>query len=255
MKVPLSIVIPAFNEEKRLQKTINLIQSCKLIEPVEIIVVDDGSRDKTYDVLLELKEKFNNLKILKNEKNEGKGSALKKGILSSREDVSYLLITDADLSTPIEEVQRFFPFLKDYAILIGSRGLDRSFIKKRQPFYRERMGIIFNKIVQFLFLPGIYDTQCGFKLFKTPVAKEIFKEIKIKGFTYDVEVLILSRIKGFKFKEIPVEWYHEEESKVKISKAPFLMFLELIFLYLNYRNPLKASESFFYAGEYWRKRE
>lgn len=225
-----------------------------MLDLKEIIAVDDGSRDKTYDILLKLKEKIENLVVLKNEKNEGKGFALKKGILASREDVPYLLITDADLSTPPEEIKRFFPFLEEYAILIGSRGLDRSFIKKRQPFYRERMGIIFNKMVQFLFLPGIYDTQCGFKLFKTPVAKEIFKEVKLKGFTYDVEVLILAKIKGFKFKEVPVEWYHEEESKVKISKAPFLMFLELIFLYLNYHSQLKASESSFYAGRFWRKR-
>ncbi|MEJ5165705.1 MAG: dolichyl-phosphate beta-glucosyltransferase, partial [Thermoanaerobaculia bacterium] len=207
MKLPLTIVIPAFNEEKRLEKSLKRILECSLIEPEEIIVVDDGSRDKTYDILLEIKERVPNLKILRNEKNEGKGSALKKGVLCARDDVPYLLITDADLSTPVEEVRRFFPFLKDYAILIGSRGLDRSFIKKRQPIYREKMGIIFNKIVQLFFLPGIYDTQCGFKLFKTSVAKEIFKEMKLKGFSYDVEVMVLAKIKGFRFKEVPVEWY------------------------------------------------
>lgn len=254
MKIPLSIVIPAFNEEKRLEKSLKRILECAIIEPEEIIVVDDGSRDRTCDILLKAKEKIPNLKVLKNEKNEGKGSALKKGVLCAREDVPYLLITDADLSTPPEEIKRFFPFLNDYAILIGSRGLDRSFIKKRQPLYRERMGIIFNKMVQFLFLPGIYDTQCGFKLFKTSVAKEVFKEIKLKGFTYDVEVLILARIKGFKFKEVPVEWYHEEESKVKISKAPFLMLLELVYLYFNYRSPLKASLFSFYGERPGRKR-
>lgn len=254
MKIPLSIVIPAYNEEKRLENTLNIVQNCKIIEPMEIIVVDDGSIDRTFDILLKFKEKFENLKVLRNEKNEGKGSALKKGVLSSREGIPYILISDADLSTPLEEIKRFLPFLEDYAILIGSRGLDRSFIKKRQPFLREYMGIIFNKIIQFFFLPGIYDTQCGFKLFKTPVAKEIFKEMKLKGFTYDVEALILARLKGYRFKEVPVLWYHCQESKVKISRTPFSMLLEIIYLYLNYHSQLKASLSSFYAGGCQRKK-
>ncbi len=254
MKIPLSIIIPAYNEEERIEKTIEKIFNYKNADIPEIIIVDDGSKDKTYQILLNLKERYKNLKILQNEKNEGKGSALKKGILASDDKIPYILISDSDLSSPIEEVERFFPYLKDYAILIGSRGLDRSYIKKHQPFLREFMGIVFNRIVQILFFPKIYDTQCGFKLFKTRVAKEIFNEIKIKGFSYDVEVLILAKLKGYRFKEVPVFWYHEGKSKVKLTKAPFMMFFELINLYLSYRNLLKASKPFFCGGKPLRKK-
>ncbi len=238
--IPLQIVIPAFNEEKRIEETIKNILNYKKLDLKKIIIVDDGSKDNTAKILRNLKERYVFLDFFQNEKNEGKGFALKKGILNSSSEVPYLLITDADLSAPIEEIERFLPFIKDYAILIGSRGLDRSFIKKHQPFYREFMGIVFNLMVQILFFPKIYDTQCGFKLFKTRVAKEIFKELKLKGFSYDVEVLILAKIKGYKFKEVPVFWYHKGESKVKITKAPFLMLLEIIYLYFQYKKKLKG---------------
>lgn len=239
-----SIVIPAYNEEERIEKTVKVILDYKGIEISEVIIVDDGSKDNTYNILINLKEKFDKIKILRNEKNCGKGLALKNGVLNSKDDVPLLLISDSDLSTPIEEVQRFLPFINDYAILIGSRGLDRSFIKKRQPFHREFMGIIFNSIVQILFFPKIYDTQCGFKLFKKSVAKEIFKDIKLKGFTYDVEALILAKLKGYKFKEVPVLWYHCGKSKVKILREPLKMFLELIYLYLIYGSHLRALKPF-----------
>lgn len=254
MKISLTLVIPAYNEEERIEKTIEKISNYKNIEISEIIVVDDGSKDKTYQILKNLKEKYNNLKILKNEKNEGKGSALKKGILAAKDEIPFILISDSDLSSPIEEVERFLPYINDYAILIGSRGIDRSYIKKRQPLLREFMGIIFNLIVQLLFFPKIYDTQCGFKLFKTSVGKKIFNEIMTKGFTYDVEVLILAKLMGYKFKEVPVLWYHMGKSKVKLTKAPFLMFFELINLYLSYRSRLKALKPFFCGDKPLRKK-
>lgn len=239
-----SIVIPAYNEEEKIEKTVKKIIDYKGVEISEVLVVDDGSKDNTYNILLNLKEKFEKLKVLRNEKNCGKGVALKNGILNSNDDVPFLLISDSDLSTPIEEVKRFLPFINDYAILIGSRGLDRSFIKKRQPFHREFMGIVFNRIVQILFFPKVYDTQCGFKLFKTRVAKEIFNEIKLKGFTFDVEALILAKLKGYKFKEVPVFWYHCGKSKVKILREPIKMFFELIYLYSIYGSRLRALKPF-----------
>lgn len=254
MKIPLSVVIPAYNEEERIKSTCLAFLLSKAIDLKELIVVDDGSNDKTLEILNDLKEKYENFKVVKNERNEGKGFALKNGVLNSRDDIPYLLISDADLSAQVEEVKRFFPFLNNYAIIIGSRGLDRSYIKKHQPFYRELMGIFFNFLVQLFFLPGIYDTQCGFKLFKKNVAKEIFKEIKLKGFSYDVEVLILAKIKGYRIKEVPVIWEHMGKSKVKISKAPFLMLLELIFLYQSYHSQLKALKPSSHGGKLLRQK-
>lgn len=221
----LSVVIPAYNEEKRLEKTLREIQHYLSSSgySFEIIVIDDGSKDKTSCIV----EKFNNIILLKNEKNYGKGYSVRRGILKACFD--YILFTDADLSTPIKEVEKLLYHLKDnYNIAIGSRALKESKIISPPKKTREKAGKLFNVLVRWLLLPGIYDTQCGFKCFKKEAAKDIFSRAKICGFSFDVEALYLAKKLGYNIKEVPVIWENSLPSKVNILKHPLQMILELV---------------------------
>lgn len=230
MDCELSIVIPAFNEEQRigesLKKIYNYFREKNL--NFEIIVVNDGSYDGTEKVVLEFyKTVQGELKILSNERNFGKGYSVRCGILNSKG--KKILFTDSDLSTPIEEFEKLNYWLEqNYDIAIGSRALKDSEVLVPQPFYREYAGKIFNLPVQMFFLPGIKDTQCGFKLFKSPIAKRIFSIQRIWGFSFDVETLYLAKKFGYKIKEVPVRWINSKDSKVNILKAPMQMIFELI---------------------------
>lgn len=230
MDCELSIVIPAFNEEQRigesLKKIYNYFREKNL--NFEIIVVNDGSYDGTEKVVLEFyKTVQGELKILSNERNFGKGYSVRCGILNSK--AKKILFTDSDLSTPIEEFEKLNYWLEqNYDIAIGSRALKDSEVLVPQPFYREYAGKIFNLPVQMFFLPGIKDTQCGFKLFKSPIAKRIFSIQRIWGFSFDVETLYLAKKFGYKIKEVPVRWINSKDSKVNILKAPMQMIFELI---------------------------
>lgn len=220
----LSIIIPAYNEELRLSKTLETIT--KYFEnyrfPIEIIVVDDGSKDNTYEVA----GSFKNIRVIKQQPNAGKGAAVRRGMLEATG--SHRLFSDADLSTPIYEIEKLIKYFEEgYDICIGSRALVSSLIKVHQPFYREMMGKMFNKIVQLFVFKGIKDTQCGFKAFTSEAANEIFKKAKINGFSFDVEILYLAKRSGFKVKEISVEWYNDERSKVDPVKDSIKMLIEI----------------------------
>ncbi|MCK4521213.1 MAG: glycosyltransferase family 2 protein [Nanoarchaeota archaeon] len=225
----LSVIIPAYNEEKRIGKTLERIISYLDSKKYsyEIIVVDDGSRDRTRDVVRGVR----NVKINKKRKNMGKGYSVKEGMLIAKGD--YLLFSDADLSTPIEELEKLMNYIKKYDVIIGSRALKESDIQIRQPFYREYMGKIFNFFVQILTVKGIRDTQCGFKLFTKKAAKEIFSKQKIDGFGFDVEVLFIARKKGFKIKEVPIVWRNSINTKVSPVKDSVRMFYDILKVRLN----------------------
>jgi len=225
-KVQISVVIPAYNESKRIKRTLLQIEQylSKHKAKYEIIVIDDGSTDDTVKVVKSLKIK--NLKILINRKNMGKGGSVRKGMLNSRGE--YVLFSDADLSTPIEELDKLLRHIKKYDIVIGSRALSGSNIKQHQPALREIIGKTFNFLVRFFTGLKIKDTQCGFKLFKGEATKEIFQKQKTRGFSFDVEVLYLAKRMRYSIKEVPITWINSPQSKVSAVKDSIKMLLDII---------------------------
>lgn len=211
----LSVVVPAYNEEKCLSASLEVLcKKIRLFFPhFEIIVVDDGSNDKTADIVMSYSRHCSDVRLIRYEKNRGKGYAVRTGVLAAKGD--FILFSDADLSTPIEEVEKLFGALADGAdVAIGSRAVRQSLILKRQPLYRMLMGKTFNKFVQLLATPGILDTQCGFKLFTRSAALHLFRDCRIDGFGFDVEVLFLARKRGMDIREVGVSWVNSPDSKV-----------------------------------------
>lgn len=211
----ITVVIPAYNEETRLNATLPHLWKAlsNRFRDFEIIVVDDGSTDATADVVEMFSEKHAETRLIRYDKNYGKGYAVRTGVLAAKG--GYILFSDADMSTPIREVRKLIRALKSgFDIAIGSRAQEKSKILEYQPLYRMFMGKIFNRIVRILTVDGFNDTQCGFKCFKYDVAQEIFKGCRIDGFGFDVEVLFVAKRKGFKIKEIGVIWRNSAMSKV-----------------------------------------
>ncbi len=224
MKPYLSFIIPAYNEAERIQESLDKINEyfSNKKYSVEIIVVDDGSNDTT----IETAKANDFVKVISQGQNLGKGAAVKRGMLEANGEIR--LFSDADLSTPVYETEKLLNEINNSDICIGSRALDYSSIKKHQPFYREFMGKSFNKIVQTLVIKGIKDTQCGFKAFTEKAANDIFKDAKIEGFGFDVEILYLAKMKGYSVKEISVEWYNDERSKINPVTDSLKMFQDIL---------------------------
>lgn len=226
----LSIVIPAYNEEKRIRLTLENIHSFFRDKEYdyEVVLVDDGSTDMTKQIALSTYlDKAGKLKYICNERNRGKGFSVRRGIEISKG--AYILMTDADMSTPITEFEKFLMHAKDgFDIVIGSRSINGADVRVHQPFYREYMGKIFNMLVRKFVFKGVVDTQCGFKLFKDNIAKNLAQLMKINGFAFDVEMLYLAKKKGYKIKESPVIWVNSFNSKVNPVFHSLKMFLELI---------------------------
>ncbi|MBM4402455.1 MAG: glycosyltransferase family 2 protein [Candidatus Cloacimonetes bacterium] len=217
MSIYLSIIIPAYNEEKRIGGTLTAISSflAKKDFPSEIIVIDDGSTDATAAAVANFQFSIFNFQFLHHEKNLGKGAALKTGILASQGD--FVLFADADGSTPIEELDKLLPYLskKDFDIAIGSRYIKGANIQIKQPWYRRILGRLGNLIIQLFLLPGITDTQCGFKLFKGDIARKLFSKLTIKRFGFDMEILYLAKRKGLKIVETPVTWLDSPRTRLR----------------------------------------
>ncbi len=222
----LSVIIPAYNEEKRIGKTIEALFMYldKQKYAYEIIVVNDGSTDKTKDVVQTFKQK--KIKIIDNHGNKGKGYSIQQGFLAAQK--AWILFTDADLSTPIEELETCFRYASGADVIIGSRNLPMSQIVVKQPFFRSMLGRIFPFFVRLLLLPEIKDSQCGFKLFRKEVAQKVAEKQKITGFCFDVELLFLAKKFGCTIQEIPVTWSNDERSKIKVISDSFHMFFDLL---------------------------
>ncbi|MFN7170406.1 MAG: dolichyl-phosphate beta-glucosyltransferase [Candidatus Omnitrophota bacterium] len=230
-KYYLSIVIPAYNEENRLPNTLRKIKDYVERKNFrsEIIVVDDGSTDRTIEVIQKLD--IPNLKIVSNSTNQGKGAAVKRGVLAARGE--YILFTDADNSTPIEELEKFLHRLGKDKILIGSRYLKGSKIMIKQPKFRIIIGRLGNYLIQKILPIGIKDTQCGFKLFPRMAAQEIFPRQRVKLFGFDFEILTIAKMLGYKIEEIPVIWINSPVSRIRPIRDAFRTFLDLIYVKIN----------------------
>ena len=230
--IKYSIIIPAYNEEKRLATTlkkINIFLENKK-DKFEIIVINDGSTDKTTQIIKKLKIK--NLKIFNNKTNKWKGYSVKKWILLAKWKL--ILFTDADNSTPIEELSKLEKFINSFDIVIWSRYCKKSRIKVKQWYIRQKIGRLWNKVIQILLLDWINDTQCWFKLFKHNAAKNLFSLQKINWFWFDMEILLAGKSMWYKIKEVPIDWYHSQFSKVRPVKDYLKTLLELIFIKINY---------------------
>lgn len=224
----LSIVVPAYNEAARLPGSVAQIfqwaDGCAA--DVQLIIVDDGSSDDTVAIAQALAGGEPRIRVESLGRNRGKGAAVRRGVEVARRD--YVLFSDADLSTPIEEVLRLAEAISLGAdIAIGSRDVDGSNIERHQPWYREAMGRTFNRLVRALAVGGISDTQCGFKLFRRAAAQACFARMTIEGFAFDVEILYIARQLRFRIDEVGVRWINDERTTVDPVSDSARMLLDI----------------------------
>ena len=211
----LSVVIPAYNEARRLPATLARVRDYLAARGAghEILVIDDGSSDATADVA---RGTGAPVRVLRHTPNRGKGYAVRRGMLAATG--ARRLMTDADLSTPIEDLARLEAELDHgFAVAIGSRAVAGARIEVHQPAYREAMGRLFNVLVQTLLLPGLADTQCGFKLFTAAAAETAFSACRLDGFSFDVEALYVARRRGLRIAEVPVVWRNDAATRVGLG--------------------------------------
>lgn len=224
----VSIVIPAYNEERRLGRTLERICG---YAPVrcrfrEILVVDDGSTDATVALVEEWRRADDRVRLVRNPGNRGKGFSVRHGVLEATSPA--ILFSDADLSTPIEEIEKLHPALARAPIVIGSRALPDSVLEVHQPLYRELSGRAFNLFFQALVGPGIHDSQCGFKLFARDAARDVFPRLTVDGFGFDIELLYVARRRGHAVEEIGVRWIDDPDTKVSLLRDAPRMFSDLV---------------------------
>ena len=229
MDAPLriTIVIPAYNEAGRLPATLDQIVAYLDRTPWDwtIRVVDDGSSDRTAHVAEQYREREPRI-IVQREPHGGKGAAVKAGLLAA--DGDYRFICDADLSMPIRELVRFLPpLLTDADVAIGTRE-GAGARRVGEPTRRHLVGRAFNYLVQRLLLPGLNDTQCGFKMFTAAAVQRIFHDVTIGGWSFDIEALYLARRRGLRIVEVPIEWHYRAESRLNVLRDGPAMFVDLL---------------------------
>jgi len=234
LKLPfLSIVIPAHNEETRLPRALGQVFAFLDNQDYssEVIVVENGSTDRTLEVAQKFGLNFPNLRVL-HEDLPGKGRAIRRGVLEAHGE--YRFSADADLSMPVEEVNRFLPPACSSDIAIASREAPGA-IRYNEPAYRHLTGRIYNYLIRSLVLPGLQDTQCGFKCFRAPVAEDVFRFQTLTGWSFDVEILYISRCRGYTIAELGVPWYYNPGSKVNVLHDSWRMFFDLLTIRRNAR--------------------
>jgi len=226
-----TLVVPAFNERERIEACLRLVARWRETKPGgwdwEVIVVDDGSSDGTRAAASRVAEEEElPIELLWHEANRGKGAAIRTGVLASCGDP--VLVSDTDLSTPLTEWVKLAERLPTHPIAIGSRALDEGLVRRKQALYRRLAGKLGNKLIRLLALRGIRDTQCGFKLFRGDLAREIFAETRIDRFAWDIEVLYLARRRGVPIAEVPVLWFNSPDSRVSFPRDLLGTFWDLL---------------------------
>jgi dolichyl-phosphate beta-glucosyltransferase len=223
----LTIIIPAYNEERRLPTTLPQVVAFAESQDysVEVVVVDNASTDRTSDVVREIAAEHPIVSLL-HQPIRGKGAAVRKGMFAGRGE--YLLICDADLAMPIEEVSKFLPSkLGQYDVAIASREAPGA-VRYNEPWYRHLMGRVFNLLVRLMAVPGIQDTQCGFKCFRREPAHDLFSAQTIDGWAFDVEILHIARRRGYRIVEVPVHWYYGADSRISPLQDSWNMLREVL---------------------------
>ncbi len=237
MKPFLSVVIPSYNELKNIKRNV-LDQVVDYLKKQtyewEVLLSDDGSTDGTTEKLQEFSKKDKRIKVIENI-HAGKGPTVQSGMLKANGE--WILFTDFDQSTPLSEIEKLLAFEKTHQVIIGSREIAGA-RRDKEPLHRHIMGKGFNILVQTLAIPGIYDTQCGFKLFRHDACQEIFSRLVVYGrskerqdaFTgaFDVEALFLARKSGYKIQEVPIVWHHNETDRVSPIKDSLRMLTDII---------------------------
>ena len=243
----LSVVVPVYNEEKKIVETVRRISAFLSLkgQPAELIVVNDGSKDKTRQIMQSLPQQEHGvfLRFLDSDVNHGKGYACRQGMLEAKG--RYILLTDADLSSPIKESDKLVAALERGSdVAIGSRAVREEGCDVQQSLKRRIAGRIFNFFVQLLVLPGIRDSQCGFKCFTNEAAQKLFRAQKLDGFSFDVEVLYLARKSGYQIAEVPVMWIQGEDSRVSFFRDSTRMLKDLFKI-----NKIHSGEVWLYKNE------
>jgi glycosyltransferase involved in cell wall biosynthesis len=232
----ISIIIPAFNEERRLGATLEAVLAylqARQWRFAEVVVVDDGSSDGTARLVREYSSRNDAVRLAQNPGNRGKGYSVRHGVMEARG--GWVLFSDADLSAPIEEADKIIRAARASGamVAIGSRGLDRSMIEVHQSGFREFAGRVFNLCMRLLTGLPFADTQCGFKLYESEAARNIFRRQRLERFGFDAEVLFIARRMGYKIVEVPVRWRHSEGTKVSMLRDSMNMFLDLLRVRFN----------------------
>jgi dolichyl-phosphate beta-glucosyltransferase len=224
----LSIIVPAYNEERRLPVALDRIR--EFLEAraasAEVLVVDDGSTDRTRNVVEERQATWPTLRLVLNGENRGKGYSVRHGMLEARGKIA--LFTDADLSAPIQEAEKLLLALRTFDAAIGSRAMDRRVIEVHQSPLREFAGILFNLLVRIILRIHFEDTQCGFKAFRREASRIVFLQQRIEDFGFDPEILFLCRKHGLRVAEVPVRWSHDPATKVHVFRDSVRMFVDLV---------------------------
>ncbi len=233
----LSIIIPAHNEENRLPKTLEQVFAFLEEQKYEseIIIVENGSSDRTYEAAQEFVRRHENLRVIREEQ-RGKGLAVRRGMLEARGE--YRFICDADLSMPIEEITKFLPpALDDFDLAIASREAPGA-VRYNEPTYRHWGGRIINLIIRLFILQGLNDTQCGFKCVRANAADVLFRLQILSGWSFDIELLFLARRRGYRIKEIPIHWYFDPDSKISAVRDGWQMIRDIFRIHLDARRGL-----------------
>lgn len=228
----LSIIIPAHNEESRLPQTLEQVFAFLETQEytAEVLIVENGSDDRTLEIAREYAARQGALKVL-HEELPGKGNAVKRGMLEA--SGSYRFMCDADLSMPIEELVKFIPSDEHgFDIAIASREA-KGAVRYNEPEYRHRGGRLINLAIRMLILPGLHDTQCGFKCFRAEVAEAIFPYQSLPGWSFDIEILFLARKRGFGIREVPIHWYFDPETKLRAVKDAVKMLRDIFLIHWN----------------------